>query len=275
MQEIEQAAADIALTRQAREVLERAASLASGRGASEVNPVDVLRATLASSSRATDALKALGRDPRAIDALLPGADGQAVLPLRQLLVNANREAQVLGHYQVDPIHILLALMYSDTPATSAALQKAGLTLYDLRNHVQMGAVPADAGRPAARSRPDAGLRRRPLPSLRGVLGISPIFLGLVAMTVVSGAVLWLNVVPAAAALITIVFVTSAWVTSLCLHEFGHAFVAYLGGDRSVVAAGYLTLNPLLYANLLMTIILPVIFLLLGGIALPGGARSEE
>jgi Zn-dependent protease len=56
-----------------------------------------------------------------------------------------------------------------------------------------------------------------------------------------------------------------------VHEFGHAFVAYLGGDRSVVASGYLTLNPLRYTNAMLSIVVPVAFLLLGGIALPGGA----
>jgi len=64
---------------------------------------------------------------------------------------------------------------------------------------------------------------------------------------------------------------SGWVISLCIHEFGHAVVAYLGGDRSVKASGYLDLNPIRYANLLMSIIFPVVFLVLGGIALPGGA----
>src|SRR5207244_16785 len=59
--------------------------------------------------------------------------------------------------------------------------------------------------------------------------------------------------------------------SRCIHEFGHAFVAYLGGDRSVAGAGYLKLNPLRYTNVTMSLVLPIIFLLLGGIALPGGA----
>jgi Zn-dependent protease len=71
--------------------------------------------------------------------------------------------------------------------------------------------------------------------------------------------------------VTIVFVTAGWITSVCIHEFGHALVAYLGGDRSVRASGYLTLDPLRYTNLLMSIIFPVVFLLLGGIGLPGGA----
>lgn len=272
MEGIDRAAADIPLTKQSREVLERAMDIASARGAAQVSTVDVLKATLSSrGTRAVGALRALGRDPGAIEALIGSEDGAAGIPLRQLLVNANREAQVLGHYQVDPIHLLLALMYSDTPVTAAALQKAGLTLYDLRSQLQLGA-PAAAPPSAPRaSRPDAALRRKPFLSLRGVLGISPLFYGLVAITATSGALLWFDVLPQAAAVVTIVFVTSGWVTSLCLHEFGHAAVAYLGGDRSVAAAGYLKLDPLRYANLLGSIILPVVFLLLGGIALPGGA----
>ena len=268
----ETAAADIPLTKQSREVLERAVDIASQRAADQVSPIDVLKATLSSGgTRAVGALRALGRDPSAIEALIGSEDGAAGIPLRQLLVNANREAQVLGHYQVDPIHLLLALMYSDTPVTAAALKKAGLTLYDLRSQLQLGAaadVPAGAIRA---SRPDAALRRKPFLSLRGVLGISLLFYGLVAITAATGALLWFDVLPQAAAVMTIVFVTSGWVTSLCVHEFGHAAVAYLGGDRSVAAAGYLTLDPLRYTSLLGSIILPVVFLLLGGIAMPGGA----
>ncbi|HYR48464.1 MAG TPA: site-2 protease family protein, partial [Candidatus Polarisedimenticolia bacterium] len=95
--------------------------------------------------------------------------------------------------------------------------------------------------------------------------------GLIGISAVTGVALWFNFLPAATSLLTIVFVTSGWGTSLCIHEFGHAVVAYLGGDRAVKSYGYLTLNPLRYTNLLMSIIFPVIFLLLGGIALPGGA----
>lgn len=59
--------------------------------------------------------------------------------------------------------------------------------------------------------------------------------------------------------------------SVCLHEFGHAIVAYWGGDRSVKEKGYLTLNPLRYADATTSLILPTIFLLMGGIPLPGAA----
>jgi Zn-dependent protease len=290
--ELEQASADIPLTRSAREILDRAAVAAKARGTG-ASPNDVLQAILSSrGSLAYEAISALGIDPSTIVAQLPAADGAQPIPIRQLLVNANREAQVLGHYQVDSIHLLLAMLYSDSPETSAPLQKAGLTLYDLRRHLQTGTKvdfqPGESDRlqgsrsqqPAARStqaaqaprsRPDAALRRKPLPSLRGVIQVSPVFLGLVGVTAASGALLWFGIVPAFAGALTIVFVTVGWITSVCVHEFGHAFVAYLGGDRSVRASGYLDLNPLRYTNILLSLIMPVLFLLLGGIGLPGGA----
>ena len=263
--ELTGASADIPLTSDAREILERAAEIASARGSRLTSPGDVLKATLQlPRSLAEREIQALGFDPKSIAAQIP-PDGEAgaSLPLRQLLVNANREAQVLGHYQVDSIHLLLAMLYSDSPATSAPLQKAGLTLYDLRRHLQ--------SRPPGQASPDTALRRKPWPSLRGVFSVSPVFLGIVAATAASGVLLWTRLIPGLMTVWTIVFVVAGWITSLCIHEFGHAFVAYLGGDRSVAGAGYLTLNPLRYTNVTMSIILPVAFLLLGGIAMPGGA----
>ncbi len=270
--DLDKAAADIPLTRSARDVLERAAAIASARGAQQADPVDVLRATLESRGNlAAQAIRALGGDPDQIEALLAPPDAAPGLPIRQLLVNANREAGVLGHYQVDPIHLLLAMLYSDSPVTSAALQKAGLTLYDLRRHLQTAVKPSFAGDPRSAPRPDAALRRKPLPSLRGVLTLSPVFLGLLAITGGAGALLWFDVVPSMDPVLTIVFVTAGWIASVCVHEFGHALVAYLGGDRMVVAHGYLSLNPLRYTNILLSVVMPVAFLLLGGIGLPGAA----
>lgn len=270
--ELERASADIPLNRDARDVLEGATALAAQRGAEQATPVDVLKAILADhGSSAFKALRNLAGDLKAggVDA---AGGNSASLPLRQLLVNANREAQVLGHYQVDSIHLLVALLYSDSRETSAVLQKAGLTLYDLRQYLQTGARPDLHVIPGVvHTRQDRALRRKPLVSLRGALGVSPVFSGLVAITAVSGILLWFDILPAASVPMTIIFVTSGWVTSLCIHEFGHAVVAYLGGDRSVKASGYLTLNPLRYTNMLMSVILPVVFLLLGGIGLPGGA----
>lgn len=68
-----------------------------------------------------------------------------------------------------------------------------------------------------------------------------------------------------------VFVIFGWLVSLCLHEFGHAYSAWRFGDRDVEARGYLTLNPLKYSHPLLSLGLPVLFIALGGIGLPGGA----
>ena len=72
---------------------------------------------------------------------------------------------------------------------------------------------------------------------------------------------------------TIVFF--GWIFSLCLHEFAHALVAYWGGDYTVREKGYLTFNPLKYTHPLFSLVLPLLFLVMGGIGLPGGAVYIE
>ncbi len=67
------------------------------------------------------------------------------------------------------------------------------------------------------------------------------------------------------------FVLAGAVLATCLHEFGHAIVAYWGGDKTVKSKGYLTLNPLKYTDVSTSLVLPIVFLLMGGFALPGGA----
>ena len=74
---------------------------------------------------------------------------------------------------------------------------------------------------------------------------------------------------------TFIVVIVGWIFSLCLHEFSHAVVAYYGGDTSVKDKGYLTFNPLKYTHPIYSIVLPMVFLLLGGIGLPGGAVYIE
>jgi Zn-dependent protease len=71
--------------------------------------------------------------------------------------------------------------------------------------------------------------------------------------------------------LTFLIVTVGWIFSVCLHEFSHALVAYLGGDTSVKEKGYLTFNPWKYTHPVYSLAMPVLFLLLGGIGLPGGA----
>jgi len=72
-----------------------------------------------------------------------------------------------------------------------------------------------------------------------------------------------------------IIVTVLWVFSVCIHEFGHALVAYYGGDTSVREKGYLTLNPIHYAHPIYSLLMPVAFVVLGGIGLPGGAVYIE
>ncbi|MBT3313411.1 MAG: site-2 protease family protein [Anaerolineae bacterium] len=74
---------------------------------------------------------------------------------------------------------------------------------------------------------------------------------------------------------TFIIVLVGWIFSLSLHEFAHALVAYYGGDTSVRDKGYLTFNPLKYTHPLYSIALPLLFLFMGGIGLPGGAVYIE
>ena len=100
--------------------------------------------------------------------------------------------------------------------------------------------------------------------------ISPLFLGLVGATVLGG-VLACTGSHAAQIGGVVLIVLGGWATSLCLHEFGHAITAYRGGDRAVRAKGYLSLDPRHYTDPVLSIVLPLIFVAIGGIPLPGGA----
>ncbi len=70
-------------------------------------------------------------------------------------------------------------------------------------------------------------------------------------------------------------VVGGWVITLCLHEFAHAAVALAGGDTSVRARGYLTLNPARYTDVTYSVVIPLLLLAVGGIPLPGGAVLVE
>jgi Zn-dependent protease len=104
--------------------------------------------------------------------------------------------------------------------------------------------------------------------------ISPIFLGIVAVMAVSGWAVWTEYA-SDHGFAVFLFVVSGWVVSLCLHEYAHARSALHSGDISIGAKGYLTLNPLKYTHALLSIVLPVVFVIMGGIGLPGGAVFIE
>ena len=98
---------------------------------------------------------------------------------------------------------------------------------------------------------------------------SPVFFLVVAATAVGA---WLCTArPVSDGVAVFVFVAAGWILSLILHEFAHAFTAFKGGDYSVVDKGYLSLDPRLYTDPLTSIALPLLFVVMGGIGLPGGA----
>ncbi|WOX09251.1 site-2 protease family protein [Streptomyces sp. N50] len=104
--------------------------------------------------------------------------------------------------------------------------------------------------------------------------ISPVFLGILAVTAVTGWATWTGFAEQPGVAVFL-FVTAAWIVSLCLHEYAHARTALHSGDISIGSKGYLTLNPMKYTHALLSIVLPVIFVIMGGIGLPGGAVFIE
>jgi Zn-dependent protease len=107
---------------------------------------------------------------------------------------------------------------------------------------------------------------------RAAVRPSPVFLGFVALAAVTGFLCWQSDSNSTGTRFAVfLFIMSAWIVSLSLHEFAHAFGAWRAGDREVESRGYLTLNPLKYAHPVLSIVLPVVFIALGGIGLPGGA----
>ncbi|MYU21412.1 site-2 protease family protein [Streptomyces sp. SID8352] len=115
----------------------------------------------------------------------------------------------------------------------------------------------------------AGVTVRP-----GERRISPVFLGIAAVSAAAGWAAWTGFAERPG-LAVFLFVTAAWVVSLCLHEYAHARTALHAGDLTVGARGYLTLNPVKYTHALLSVVLPVLFVVMGGIGLPGGAVYIE
>lgn len=126
-------------------------------------------------------------------------------------------------------------------------------------------------RPAA---PDANVRGMTTVSERRARQVSPVFVGLVLIMAVAGWAVW-DGFALDTGFAVFLFVVSGWIVSLCLHEYAHARTALHGGDITIGAKGYLTLNPLKYTHASLSIVLPLIFLVMGGIGLPGGAVFIE
>ncbi|GAA2627385.1 site-2 protease family protein [Paractinoplanes durhamensis] len=98
---------------------------------------------------------------------------------------------------------------------------------------------------------------------------SPVFVGIVAVFGVSAWMTWTGF--GNVKVDVFLFIVTGWLLSLCLHEYAHALIGFFSGDKTVADRGYLRLNPLKYTSPLLSIVLPVVVVILGGIGLPGGA----
>lgn len=122
---------------------------------------------------------------------------------------------------------------------------------------------------------------------RSAVRPSPVFLGILAVTVLGGVLTAIqSPFPAVemggqiqfiaehqvlGTFGIVLLILGGWAASLTLHEFGHAFVAFRGGDREVALKGYLNMDVRRYTDPVMSLVLPLLILAIGGIPLPGGA----
>lgn len=168
-----------------------------------------------------------------------------------------------GAYQIvgDEVHVVgdgesrrQKLDYSQNP-----LHEAERLLVDI--HVDAPRPAPRSGAKASRIARDAPVPEQAPPDNRIGLALLAAFLALgVALALVPGR----N--PLAFG-----FILVGWILAVMAHEFSHAFVAYLAGDTTVKAKGYLSFDPRRYGDLQTSLILPLIALAIGGIGFPGGA----
>ena len=205
--------------------------------------------------------------------------------IKRTLSEAEDEARRAGHEQVDTGHMLLGLLDEGGPA-GQMLRRSGLDAARLRHWLRQPqaattpvAAPAAAkptaprpipAMPAGRDERLARLEDQPLkkilPRLISWPAVGVMFGLLIVSAIVMGASDY-NLARAG----LVVLVIDGWIMSLCAHEFAHALTADLGGDHSVRSNGYLSFNPLKYTHPVLSILLPLLFMMAGGIGLPGGA----
>jgi Zn-dependent protease len=178
------------------------------------------------------------------------------------------EARSYGHRHVGTEHLLLGLLREKDNIAYEVLQSMGINFYNVRAQVSQQNPPGMDSASGGRFPPSTPVSYRLSLKSKAPVMPSPIFGAIVLITTVAGSLTYLGKFPGVT---LFVFVTGGWIISLCLHEFGHALLAWLGGDKSVADKGYLTLNPIKYTHGLFSIVFPLIFLAMGGIGLPGGA----
>jgi Zn-dependent protease len=205
--------------------------------------------------------------------------------IKRTLSEAEDEARRAGQEQVDTGYMLLGLL-DEGGAAGQMLRRSGFDAARLRHSLRQPqtAVTPIAGPavprpteakpiPAIPKTRDERLERlesQPLKKILPRLISWPaigVMLGLLIVSAIGMRADDANLARAA----LVVFVVVGWIISLCAHEFAHAITADLGGDRSVRGNGYLSFNPLKYTHPVLSILLPLLFMLMGGLGLPGGA----
>lgn len=176
--------------------------------------------------------------------------------------HAHQEMQLTMLPALNAVHLLAGLLYEEHGLVADVARRHGLDLFKLREWLLTQRASLDA---------QPMLTPNTVRALNGAIRPSWVFGLCVLIMLGSGGVLWFDISTIWPQGVALLFVISGWIVSVCLHEFGHALAAYRGGDVGVRSAGYLTLNPLKYTHPALSIVMPVVFILLGGIGLPGGA----
>ncbi len=180
-------------------------------------------------------------------------------PTKRVVELAIDEARRYGCHYLGTEHLLAGLIREGNGVAYQVLNEMGVTLDKVRTQTRL--TPAEK---SSTPKPPPLLASGKIFTI-----ISPVFVLIVLITVTAGYLTYQGQFNPS--LTVFVFVTGGWIISLCLHEFGHAIVAYLGGDSGVEKQGYLTLNPLKYTHPVLSIVLPIVYLAIGGLGLPGGA----
>ncbi len=223
----------------------------------------------------TDALYAQVADAVGMERAEPNAVRGYSKTAQTVLTRATQEAGALEHEALDTGHVLLALLAERDGAVHDALSALPLSPEDARAFLQAHPPAAPTVTPARTEFVLVPERPKRAPQ-EGKSGVERL-LGSRWLWILGGLALlrYLLWTTSGTQLLAFVLVIGGWVVSVVLHEFAHAIVAYWGGDHTVKDKGYLTLNPLRYTHPMLSIALPLLFLALGGIGLPGGAVYIE
>jgi Zn-dependent protease len=188
------------------------------------------------------------------------SDANLSVESESILDESFAEMKLHGLDYIDGRILLLGMLRSPDSRAGQFLAQYGLTAEQARERVKVKGTPIT-------NTPVFTLPKTLAHGLRN--GISPVFISLVLFTAAAACFMWLGI--GNSRVFMFFFIVGGWIISVALHEFGHAITAYLGGDESVEHKGYLTLNPLKYTHPILSIVIPVVMLLLGGIGFPGGA----